>query len=418
MTVKTPTLQDQGRRNLLCCLESPCKVLPNSDHCHLQSAAFEVYCCREPLMDKKDIATRLDILLDPSHQLTRPDLLYLLNLTVKEDVQRLFDRAYRVKMEHVGNKVYFRGLIELSNICKKDCFYCGIRKSNRNVVRYQLTEEEILESARFAHESNYGSVVLQSGEREDAKFVDFVEKVVKAIKELSEGRLGITLSVGEQSEETYRRWFAAGAHRYLIRVETSNENLYVRLHPKDHSFSRRIECLASLYEIGYQVGTGVMIGLPDQTIEDLVDDILFFEKMDIAMVGMGPYLVHKDTPLSLAMPDFDGLRDRQLELALKMIAVTRIYLKDVNIDSTTALQALDPLGREMGLKAGANILMPNVTSTKYRSSYQLYDNKPCLDENASFCRACLENRIDSIGEAIGYSEWGDSPHFKKNRPQK
>jgi biotin synthase len=365
-------------------------------------------------MSAYEASPSLDVVLSPAYRLMRADLLYLLSLKNKEDVQRLFESAYRVKVEHVGNKVYFRGLIELSNICRKNCFYCGIRKSNRNVTRYQLTEEEILESARFAYESNYGSVVLQSGEREDAKFVELVEKVVRAIKNMSSGRLGITLSIGEQCEETYRRWFAAGAHRYLLRIETSNENLYGRLHPKDHSFARRIECLKSLYKIGYQVGTGVMIGLPGQTLEDLADDILFFEKMDIAMVGMGPYLVHKDTPLSSEMPDFDYLRGGQLELALKMIAATRIYLKDVNIASTTALQALDPLGREMGLKAGANIIMPNVTSTKYRSSYQLYDGKPCLDENASFCRACLQSRIDSIGEEIGFNEWGDSPHFKRS----
>jgi biotin synthase len=367
-------------------------------------------------MDQNGTALHLDSLLSPSHRLTRNDLIHLLSLETAEGIRRLFDRAYQVKMEQVGNKVYFRGLIEMSNICRKDCFYCGIRRSNRNVVRYQLTEEEILESARFAYENNYGSVVLQSGEREDAKFVEFVERVVRAVKEMSGGRLGITLSLGEQTEETYRRWFAAGAHRYLIRIETSNEDLYGRLHPKDHSFSRRIGCLRSLYEIGYQVGTGVMIGLPGQTIEDLADDILFFEKMDIAMVGMGPYLVHKDTPLSEAMPDFDKMREKQLGLALRMIAAVRIYLKDVNIASTTALQALDPLGREMGLKAGANIIMPNVTGTEYRSSYRLYDNKPCLDENASYCRVCLEHRIDSIGEVIGFNEWGDSPHFKKNGP--
>ena len=156
-----------------------------------------------------------------------------------------------------------------------------------------------------------------------------------------------------------------------------------------------------------------MIGLPGQTIEDLADDILFFKKMDIAMVGMGPYLVHKDTPLSSEISDFEVIKDRQLELALKMIAVTRIYLKDVNIASTTALQALDPTGREMGLKAGANIIMPNITGTEYRSSYQLYDNKPCLDENATLCRTCLEQRIESVGEFIGFDEWGDSPHFCK-----
>lgn len=355
----------------------------------------------------------MEMFLDPSHELARNDLIGLLGLQDREAMEELFQRAYEVKLQQVGKKVYFRGIIEFSNICGKDCFYCGIRKSNRNVVRYRMSEKEILEGARFACESNYGSIVLQSGERKDSRFTAFVEKTVKAIKEMSGGKLGITLSLGEQDEETYRRWFQAGAHRYLLRIETSHEALYRRLHPKDHSFRKRLNCLNLLKMMGYQVGTGVMIGLPGQTVENLADDILFFEKMDVAMIGMGPYLIHKDTPLSSEVTDFETIKDRQLDLALKMIAVTRLYLKDVNIASTTALQALTPTGREMGLRAGANIIMPNITITKYRSSYQLYDNKPCLDENATFCRACLEQRIESIGETIGYNEWGDSPHFKK-----
>ena len=359
----------------------------------------------------------LERILDVSHNLTRSDLVYLLGLEDRAAMEMLFERAYETKLKYVGGKVYFRGIIEFSNMCSKDCFYCGIRKSNRNVVRYRMTEKEILEGARFAHENNYGSVVLQSGERKDARFTAFVEKTLEAIKDLSGGRLGITLSLGEQSEETYRRWFEAGAHRYLLRIETSDEELYGRLHPKDHSFRKRLDCLNILKRLGYQVGTGVMIGLPGQTIENLADDILFFEKMDVAMIGMGPYLVHKDTPLSSEIRDFEAIKEKQLDLALRMIAVTRLYLKDVNIASTTALQALTPTGREMGLRAGANIIMPNITITKYRSSYQLYDNKPCLDENANFCRACLEQRIESIGEAIGYNEWGDSPHFTKKPGQ-
>ncbi len=355
--------------------------------------------------------SRLETVLSANRRLTRTDLVYLLGLQDAQDVRRLLESAYRMKIDHVGKKVYFRGIIELSNICRKDCYYCGIRKSNSNISRYQLTEEEILQSARFAHESNYGSIVLQSGEREDGKFIRFIEKVIGDIKHMSSGRLGITLSLGEQSAETYTRWFDAGAHRYLLRIETSNENLYRRLHPNDHDFAGRVRCIESLSEIGYQVGTGVMIGLPGQTTEDLADDILFFEKKDVAMIGMGPYLVHKDTPLSSGMPDFNSVKDARLKLALKMIAVTRIYLKDVNIASTTALQALDPFGREMGLKAGANIIMPNVTGTQYRSSYQLYENKPCLDENSEQCRYCLARRLEKIGETVNWNQLGDSPHY-------
>ena len=271
--------------------------------------------------------------------------------------------------------------------------------------------QEILDCAELAWKMNYGSLVLQSGERTDEEFISFVEKAIREIKKMSNNELGITISLGEQSDETYRRWFEAGAHRYLIRIETSNNKLYETLHPKDHDFLERFECLNRLRRVGYQVGTGVMIGLPEQSMEDLVNDIIFFKDNDIDMIGMGPYIIHHDTPLAKKVKNFD--KERQLNLGLKMIALTRLYLKDVNIASTTALQALHHEGREFGLQAGANIIMPNITHTKYRDSYQLYDNKPCTDENATMCRACLEGRIGKIGEEIGYNEWGDSPHFEK-----
>jgi biotin synthase len=187
--------------------------------------------------------------------------------------------------------------------------------------------------------------------------------------------------------------------------------LYKSLHPQDHDFNERYKCLQDLKESGYQVGTGVMFGFPGQKLEDLVDDIMFFKEKDIDMIGMGPYIPHPDTPLAEKVEGYN--KEKQLQLALKMIALTRLYLKDVNIASTTALQALKHDGREYGLKAGANIIMPNITHTKYRESYKLYDGKPCLDENATMCKACLAGRIGGIGEEIGYNEWGDSPHFKK-----
>ncbi|MDP8267069.1 MAG: [FeFe] hydrogenase H-cluster radical SAM maturase HydE [Candidatus Aceula meridiana] len=336
----------------------------------------------------------------------------------EEDPRRLKElylRAYAVKLKNVGNHVFFRGIIELSNICQKDCLYCGIRKSNARVERFLMSKQEILESSKSALDMQYGSLVLQSGERTDLEFVDFVEDVVREIKALrdSNNSLGITLSLGEQTQETYQRWFDAGAHRYLLRIETSNSKLYEELHPADHSFSERLNCLEVLRKVGYQVGTGVMIGLPYQTVEDLADDILFFKDKDIDMIGMGPYLVHKDTPLAESIQE--DIRKKNLELGLKMIALTRIHLQDVNIAATTALQALSLSGREMGLQSGANIIMPNITHTKYRKFYQLYEDKPCLDENASLCRDCLSQRIDSIGEEIGYNQWGDSPHFLKKR---
>ncbi len=346
----------------------------------------------------------------------RMGIIQLLESKEEETRQELYRNAYRIKLKEVGKSVYFRGIIEFSNICVKNCFYCGIRRDNNRFKRFSMTEKEILDCAKLAHDYCYGSIVLQAGERRDPEFVDFVETVVGKIKKISEGKLGITLSLGEQSAETYRRWFHAGAHRYLIRIETSNRKLYQSLHPEDHDFDRRLTCISALREIGYQVGTGVMVGLPDQTIGDLADDILFFRKLDVDMIGMGPYIVHHDTPLAKKMVNFDP--KRQLRLGLNMIAVSRIILKDVNIAATTALQALDPMGRELGLKAGANIIMPNITHTRYRTGYRLYDNKPCLDENAGLCRTCLHRRIEGIGETIGYNEWGDSPHFFRRNPEK
>jgi biotin synthase len=375
-------------------------------------------------MDERDFAAmsnkRLNKILKEvlanERALSREDIIFLLSLSEKEDLEDLYEAAYAVKTRYVGKKVYFRGIIEFSNVCRKNCYYCGIRKDNRNLTRYSMSVDEMLESARWAYEAGYGSVVLQSGERENRTFTKFIETAVKGIKRVSSGKLGITLSLGEQNEDTYKRWFDAGAHRYLLRIETSSEPLYSSLHPADHSFPERLKCLETLNALGYQTGTGVMIGLPGQTVENLADDILFFKRMDVAMIGMGPYLPHQDTPLYSGYTDtfpFDGTKDDLLTLSLKMIATTRLYLKDVNIASTTALQAIAPTGREMGLLAGANIIMPNITEVQYRSLYQLYDNKPCINENSDTCVSCLSNRINSIGETIGYNEWGDSPHIRR-----
>jgi len=347
------------------------------------------------------------------NNLNRDDIIALLETEDEATERELFARAYELKLQTVGRKVYFRGIIEFSNVCAKNCFYCGIRRDNTHVQRYTMTEQQVLNAARWAWEQRYGSIVMQSGERSDPAFVELVERLLRGIKELSNGELGITLSLGEQSADTYRRWFAAGAHRYLLRIESSNPALYASLHPEDHDWNRRLNCLHDLRETGYQVGTGVMIGLPGQTAADLADDIAFFRAQDIDMIGMGPYVVHHDTPLAARVQHFDA--QRQLHLALRMIACTRLVLRDVNIASTTALQALDPQGREMGLQAGANIIMPVLTDLEYRGDYLLYDNKPCVDENASMCRACLERRIISVGEEVGYGQLGDSPHYFARR---
>lgn len=346
---------------------------------------------------------------------SKAEIVELLSLKESSDIESLYAAAYAEKLKHTGKKVFFRGLIEFSNICAKDCYYCGIRKSNKNTQRYFLKMEEVLEAAKFAYEQGYGSVVLQSGEREDSEFVKFVEKALHEIKKIGNGALGVTLSLGEQSEEVYKRWFDAGAHRYLLRIETTNRELYKKLHPADHSFDRRVACLSIMKKLGYQVGTGVMIGLPGQTVENLANDILFFKETGVHMIGMGPFIPHHDTPLADSIPDFENRKEEQLELGLKMIAVTRLVLKNVNIASTTALHALSETGRELGLKAGANIIMPNLTETKYREGYQIYDNKPSLNENAETTMKSLEMRIKSIGEEIGYNQWGDSLKFKEEK---
>mgnify|MGYP006290546017 FL=1 len=352
-------------------------------------------------------------------QYTKKDLLYLINLEDEEKINRLYDKAYQFKTDNVGQKVYYRGIIEFSNICEKNCNYCGIRADNDNVNRYFMSKEEILESAQFIYDNNYGSIVLQSGERTDQEYIEFVDDIIKEIKDLSNGELGITLSLGEQDRETYQRWFDLGAHRYLLRIESSNSELYQSIHPEDHDFDRRVECLANLRDIGYQVGTGVMIGIPGQSTEDLIDDILFFAEQNIDMIGMGPYVVHEETPIVKEINDREKLKERNLEWGLKMVAILRLVMPDINIAATTALQALDPVGREKAMEAGANILMPIVTHKNYRADYQLYENKPCIDEEASDCKNCLAHRIATVGDEIGYGEWGDSPHYFKriNNPE-
>jgi biotin synthase len=328
----------------------------------------------------------------------------------------LFKKAAEIKEKYIGNKVWFRGLIEFSNICSKDCLYCGIRKGNKNLKRYNLSDEEIIAAARFAYTNQYGSIALQSGELESSSVTGRIENLLFKIKELSDGKLGVTLSVGEQEPEVYKKWYEAGAHRYLLRVESTNQSLYNKIHPNDlkHDFNRRLSCLKSLQDIGYQTGTGVMIGLPFQTMDDLAGDLLFMKNFNIDMCGMGPYIEHADTPLIEYSGNLMPLKDR-FDLTLKMIAIIRIMMRDINIVAATALQAIDPIGREKAVKIGANILMPNITPGKYRDSYKLYDNKPCTDDSAEDCQSCLEARISLADAEVIYGEWGDSKHYSERR---
>jgi biotin synthase len=355
----------------------------------------------------------IDIL--ESDNFSRSDLIKLLSCT-GEEMTMLFRKSAEIKERFIGRKVWFRGLIEFSNVCGKDCLYCGIRKGNKNLNRYSLTDDEILEAARFAYVNRYGSIALQSGELESPVITNRIENLLHKIKELSNGELGITLSVGEQTPEVYRRWFDAGAHRYLLRVESTNQLLYSKIHPNDnkHSFTRRLDCLKSLQDTGYQTGTGVMIGLPFQTLDDLAGDLLFMKEFNIDMCGMGPYIEHADTPLIQYSESLLPLKGR-FDLTLKMIAIIRIMMKDINIVAATALQAIDPFGREKAVKTGANIIMPNITPGKYRDSYKLYDNKPCTDDSAEDCQDCLEARISMADAEVIYGEWGDSSHYNARR---
>jgi biotin synthase len=336
----------------------------------------------------------------------------------QDEIEVIRQAAEQTLLQYCGDTVRLRGLIEFSNRCVCDCHYCGIRRGNRSLKRYTLKLDDIVETARWCGQKGYGSVVLQSGERRDARFTKLVTEAVRAIKaetrsaELPEG-VGITLCVGEQSADTYAAWYDAGAHRYLLRMESSSPDLFKALHPANQIHASRVQCLKTLKELGYQVGTGVMIGLPGQTLDDLVGDVMFFRDMGVDMIGMGPYIPHEQAVLPGGAPIPDVTF--RMQLSLKMIAATRLLLRDVNIAATTALQTLAPEGREQGLRFGANVIMPQVTPPRVRRMYTLYDGKPCLDDDAEQCANCLEGRISSVGRKILYNDWGDSAHYFKRR---
>ncbi len=346
-------------------------------------------------------------------QLSKNDIINLLNSSGEEE-QELFERASQVKLQNVGNTVYLRGLIEMSNVCDKDCYYCGIRKSNSAVHRYVINEEEILEAVRFAYENGYGSVAIQSGELQSSAFTEKINRILQKTREISNGEIGVTLSCGEQTEETYRKWFESGAIRYLLRVETSNPELYRKLHPNTpkHSIEKRIEALETLKAIGYQTGTGVMIGLPFQTVEDLADDLLFMKNFNIVMCGMGPYIEHHQTPLYQYKDELLPLGKR-LNLALKMVAILRLLMPDINIASTTALQSIEKNARMRAIQIGANVLMPNITPRKYRDDYFLYENKPVSEQSDEDDLIVLVKSLAEINHEIGFGVQGNSKHFTK-----
>lgn len=300
----------------------------------------------------------------------------------------LFKEADKVRKENVGDEIHLRGLIEFSNICKRQCKYCGLQSRNREIERYRMFKDEILSHCQKAANLGYRTIVLQSGEDE---YYD-TDKMIEIIRDIKALDVALTLSIGERSFDEYKAFRKAGADRYLLRIETTDKELYKQMHP-NADFENRKRCLYDLKKLGYETGTGCLVGLPGQTIESLAEDILFFKELDADMVGIGPFIPHKQTPLKDA-------EKGDFWLALKVMALTRINLPDINIPATTAMETLNPNGRIIALQSGANVVMPNVTSTEYRNKYEIYPGKICVAENPEQCRMCISAKINSIGRAI------------------
>ncbi len=303
----------------------------------------------------------------------------------------LFSLADKTREEYVGDEVHLRGLIEFSNICKRQCKYCGLRCEDKFIDRYRISKENIISYAEHAVNMGYKTIVLQSGEDEYYN-TDLMCEIIEGIKKLG---VALTLSIGEKTYEEYKAFKEAGADRYLIRIETTDKTLYNQMHP-NMDFDNRVRCLENLGRLGYEVGTGCLVGLPNQTIESLADDILFFKEINADMVGIGPFIPHPHTPLKDSATG-------SFTLALKVMALTRILLKDINIPATTAMETLNPNGRIIALQSGANVVMPNVTTTEYRAKYEIYPNKICINENPDKCKGCISAKIQSIGRTISTS---------------
>ena len=325
------------------------------------------------------------------HELKEEEYFYILEHRDLELETELFSLSRQVREEHFGKEVYIRGLIEFTNYCKNDCFYCGIRCKNTNASRYRLTKEEILSCCENGYGLGFRTFVLQGGE--DPYFTDeIMTDIIRAIRETYPD-CAITLSMGERTKEQYQRYYDAGANRYLLRHETANEEHYGKLHPKELSLANRKECLFHLKEIGFQVGTGFMVGSPYQTNETIAQDLAFIQQLRPQMVGIGPFIPHKDTKFADAPA---GTKDD----TLFFIGLIRLMLPNALIPATTALGTIEAKGREEGIMAGANVLMPNLSPITVRKKYDLYDNKICTGEEAAECNACLRKRVESVGYEI------------------
>lgn len=322
-------------------------------------------------------------------EFSRNDIIEILKDDLNNDW--LFSLADKTRKEYVGDEVHLRGLIEFSNICKRQCKYCGLRCEDKFIDRYRISKENIISYAEHAVNMGYKTIVLQSGEDEYYN-TDLMCEIIEGIKKLG---VALTLSIGEKTYEEYKAFKEAGADRYLIRIETTDKTLYNQMHP-NMDFDNRVRCLENLGRLGYEVGTGCLVGLPNQTIESLADDILFFKEINADMVGIGPFIPHPHTPLKDSATG-------SFTLALKVMALTRILLKDINIPATTAMETLNPNGRIIALQSGANVVMPNVTTTEYRAKYEIYPNKICINENPDKCKGCISAKIQSIGRSVSTS---------------
>lgn len=329
--------------------------------------------------------------LEAQNRLNREEWIQLIKGRTPKLAQYIFEKARKIRQAYYGTDVYIRGLIEFTNYCKNDCYYCGIRRSNSKAHRYRLSEEQILRCCHQGYTLGFRTFVLQGGE--DGYFTD--ERMVSLVKEIRKNYpdCAITLSIGERSYDSYLALFEAGADRYLLRHETWDEKHYRLLHPPALSAKHRQQCLWDLKKIGYQVGTGYMVGSPFQTAENLADDMLFLEKLNPQMVGIGPFIPHHDTP-------FKDQAAGTLELTLYMLGLIRLMLPKVLLPATTALGTIDEKGRELGILAGANVVMPNLSPENVRKDYLLYDNKICTGSEAAECRMDLENRMHAIGYQV------------------
>jgi biotin synthase len=338
--------------------------------------------------------------LEEKQILSKEEFVTLLSDISEEDTEYLRGKARVTARRYFDNKIYTRGLIEFTNYCKNDCYYCGIRRSNQCVERYRLTNEEILDCCKQGHSLGFRTFVLQGGE--DGSYLDEdIIEIVKMIKKNYQD-CAITLSIGEKSYESYRKFYEAGADRYLLRHETANEVHYSKLHPANLTLRNRKQCLSNLKEIGYQVGAGFMVGSPYQTLENIAEDLLFLKELCPEMIGIGPFLPHHETP-------FANEAKGSYEQTLILISIIRLLLPNALIPATTALGTIHPNGREQGILSGANIVMPNLSPTTVRKKYELYDNKICTGDEAAECRSCLDRRMKKIGYELAVDRGDFNP---------